>query len=399
MLPAPPTLLERLLHLTALVALAAALALVAVRPSLAIFGWGDPLLPGAVHLVTLGGVLSLAYLLLGRLWRQLYGGGAAWAPLGWAAWAFHASGVALLAWGFLHHDPTLAYWGGHYLVPTGVLLALAHGWVAAWRRPRGAPRRLAAHLPGLGLAVTVSLGALLVMDAYTARYGIYTPATILAHALAAGFLFVLPLLLLPDALAQAPPPAPAGHRETAGAAGPAVAALARWYAAVAVGASGVLLVVLALADAGAERLLAIGLALLGALLVWLGLPPGQRLGGGLAALRGVALLPLAGRLATGVFGVYAALRYARGAEPGEAFWLGKVGALLFLLAVALPELLALLERAHGVHGARGRLAVWLAGTALLLAGQLWVEPWAVRAGALVWLAGLGWHALAVWERR
>jgi hypothetical protein len=43
--------------------------------------------------------------------------------------------------------------------------------------------------------------------------------------------------------------------------------------------------------------------------------------------------------------------------------------------------------------------VWLAGTALLLAGQLWVEPWAVRAGALVWLAGLGWHALAVWERR
>lgn len=394
-------LTDRLLHATALLGTAAGLALLLAAPGVAILGWGHALLPATVHLFTLGGVLSAAYALQGRLWRQLYGPIAPWPPLLAGAWALHAAGVLLLAWGLIVHDTRLAYWGGHYLVPTGVVVALAHGWVAAWRRPRGAARRPAAHLPGIGLAVTMSIGALLVMDAHTVRYGIYTLETILAHVLAAGFLFVLPQVLLPEALRaqqEADDAAGAGRRA------PLPVALLRWYAAVATGAGGVLLAVLALLPDAHPRLLVVGLAMLGALLVWLGLP-GPRAAAPPGRGLGATLVPLAGRLATGVLLFYAALRLSRMPLPGEGLWLAKLGVLLFGLGVALPELLALLER-HGDRAGAGpqpgrtlaRQGVWLAGTAVLLAGQLWAAPWLVRLGALIWLGGLGWYTAAAWRR-
>jgi hypothetical protein len=450
-------MIERVLHGTGLLALAIALALALVVPEIVVQGWGHPQLPGLVHLATLGALLSLAYALQQRLWRGLYGERGPWTPLLWAAWALHVPGVLLLVWGLLWLNPRLAYWGGHYLVPSGIVLALVHGVVAAWRRPQGTPRRLAAHLPGLGLAVAMSLGALLVMEASQPRWALYSLDTILAHLLAAGFLFVLPLLLLPEAVlgasgkppamagasgkppavpcasgkppamagasgkppamagASGEPPAMAGASgeppAMAGASGkpPAMAgasgkppapfaALLRWYAATAIGAGGVLLVVLALGGSGPPRLFTIALAMLGALLVWLGLPSAEQLAGRPGrSLRAVVLVPLAGRLATGVLLFYAALRYARGTQPGDGLWLAKVGVLLFLTGVALPELLVHLERLSGAAGANAALrrqALWLAGSAALLAGQLWVQTWLVQAGALAWLAGLGWHGVA-----
>jgi len=440
-------MIERVLHGTGLLALAIALALALVVPEIVVQGWGHPQLPGLVHLATLGALLSLAYALQQRLWRGLYGERGPWTPLLWAAWALHVPGVLLLVWGLLWLNPRLAYWGGHYLVPSGIVLALVHGVVAAWRRPQGTPRRLAAHLPGLGLAVAMSLGALLVMEASQPRWALYSLDTILAHLLAAGFLFVLPLLLLPEAVpgASGKPPAMAGASgkppAMAGASGkppamadasgkpPAVpcasgkppamadasgkppamagaigeppapfAALLRWYAATAIGAGGVLLVVLALGGSGPPRLFTIALAMLGALLVWLGLPSAEQLAGRPGrSLRAVVLVPLAGRLATGVLLFYAALRYARGTQPGDGLWLAKVGVLLFLTGVALPELLVHLERLSGAAGANAALrrqALWLAGSAALLAGQLWMQTWLVQAGALAWLAGLGWHGVA-----
>jgi hypothetical protein len=411
-----PTRIERLLRALGLLGLAGAFAVALDSPWAVIVGWGQGRLAGMVHLATLGGVVSLAYALQNGLWRRLYGERAPWPPLLWAAAALHAAGVALLAWGFLWPDPRVAVWGGHYLVPTGIVLALAHGIVAAWRRQgqgaQRAPRRLAAHLPMVGLVVAMSLGALLVMEAHDPRWGLYTPETILAHLLAAGFLFVVPLLLLPGALAaaQAQLAAPGSAAPSAASPAPAlpagVAALLRWYVAQAVGAGGVLLVVLG-QWRGPARLLPLGLAMLGALLVWLGLPEGGRLRArapGAGGLRPFAatLFPLAGRLATGVLLFYAALRVARGPGPEEGYWLAKVGVLLFLAAMALPELLVLSGGGAGSAetvppGRPGalRLALWLGGTALLLAGQLWALPQVVRLGALLWLAtlvALGWQA-------
>ena len=386
-------LIERVLHLTAGLSLAAALLLAAAHPGLVLSGSGHPLLPGALHLATLGGIVSLAYAQQHGQWRRLYGQRAPWTPLLWFAWMLHVDGLALLAWGFLAQDTKLALVGGHYLAPTGIVLALAHGWTAAWRRPRSSERWLAAHLPALGLAVAGSLGALLAMEARQPRWGLYVPATILAHLLAAGFLFVLPTLLLTAALPPAPSSrgprgAPAGAAGSATQAAPPGSALAllRWYAMTAVGAGGVLLVLLALGQTGPSRLLPVGLALLGAQLVWLGLP-------GPGPLRGTTLVPLAGRLATGVLLFYAALRYGRGSGPADALWLAKVGVLLFVAGVALPELLAERERAAAAPpgGTLARQSVWLAGTAALVAGQLWALPVAVQAGAALWLAGLAWH--------
>ncbi len=391
----PMPLIERVLHLTAGLSLAAALLLAAARPKLVIFGWGHPLLPGALHLMTLGSLVSLAYAQQHSQWRRLYGERAPWTPLLWFIWMLHVDGGVLLAWGFLAQDTRLALIGGHYLLPTGIVLALVHGWLAARRRPRGSARRLAAHLPGLGLVVAGSLGALLVLEARQPRWGLYSPETILAHLLAAGFLFVLPTLLLPAALPPAarshsPGGAPATPAARAASPGSAVALL-RWYATTGVGAGGVLLVLLALGEAPPPRLLPVGLALLGAQLVWLGLP-------GPGPLRGVILVPLAGRLATGVLLFYAALRFGRGAGPADALWLAKVGVLLFMAGVALPEMLAERERdaATPPGGTLARQSIWLAGTTALVAGQLWTEPALVRAGALIWLGGLAWHAWVAW---
>lgn len=376
---------ERLLHLFTVLATAAGLGLLAWAPEAAIVGWGHPVVPGTVHLLTLGGVLGAAYLAQHATWRALYGPAALWRPLLAGVLVFQAAGVVLFAWGLLEHNTLLAYVGGHYGVPTGIVLALADGWVAAWRRPPGTPRHAAAHLPGLGLVVAMSIGALLVMDAHTGRYGIYTPATIGMHLLAAGFLFVVPQILLPGALW----PAPADEHTPSD----PLAAL-RWYAAVGTGALGVLFTALALADAGPARMLPMGLAMLGALLVWLGLPAGGLPRRG-SMPHGGAWAPLAGRLATGVLLFYAAMRVGGGPVLGDVFWLGRVGVLLFVAGIALPELLAALEPRADARGTDRRRVLWLAATAVLLAGQVWAVDEAVRAGAALWLAGLAWHAVAV----
>ncbi len=353
------------------------LGLILIAPGLAIYGRGHYLLPCAVHLLTVGGILGGAYELQHRIWAALYGSAAPWPPLLAAVWVFHVPGMVLLVWGFCFHDTLAAYIGGHYLVPTGIVLGLIHGWVAAWRRPPGTPRQWAAHLPGLGLALAVSLGALLVMEARLLRYDIYTPDTIFMHLMAAGFLFVVPLLLLPELLA-----APFARDS-----GPSSAALLRWYAATAVAAGGVFTVALALAPDGARAALPLGLGLLGALLVWIGLP--ERLPARRVAWQ---IFHRAGRLAVGVLLLHAAIRLLRGADMAELLMLSKLGVLLFITALALPELLRHLGGAQTAATAApwGVLSqlLMLGGAALMAGGQYWVEPALLRAGAAGWLAGL-----------
>jgi hypothetical protein len=373
----------------------AALALLLVSPSLALVGWWHPLVPPFVHALTLGVILSGHYAAQAARWRA-----ATLTRLGLAAfllpsliWAAHASGTGLLLWGLGGGLPEgsaeAATWGGHYLIPTAIVLSLG---AEAWRHLRerragrearpaaGSPVGLARHLPGLGLLVAMPLGVMLLMDRATGRYGFYGPPQIALHALAAAFLFVLPSQALAEA--QDEPPA---RGSGASSRRILLAALALFALALDERAFG----------AGFAGGMPLGLALLAAVALWQGVPAPQRWG----AEHELALR----RLPWALFGLmllHLALSAWRGIGEGEAIPLAARAGAWFLLGVAAPEALLRMTagagaKAAAVTGAK-RLplfALW-AGALAVLAGQAAEAELAVRGGALLWL--LGWLGIAGW---
>ncbi|MBI3992490.1 MAG: hypothetical protein HY342_04390 [Candidatus Lambdaproteobacteria bacterium] len=406
--PGTPPPLEGVALALVWLALLAGMALAIARPDALLLGPGPAGTPALVHLFTLGVLLGGFTLLQARQWRRLYG--VPGAPparglLGPLALGLQALGIVLLAWGFLAQRPGLAHLGGHYLVPTAVALQFVMGLLAMRRRPRGAPRHLAAHLPVLGLMLAVALGAMLVLDAYQGGYGIYLPGTILVHLLAGAFLFVLPMSLWgPRAIdlgALPPAAAPDGPDDA-----PARAIAGEGLTLqrlVPLPAAGVLLVAVGQTRADWPWAMPAGLAVLGAVCLWVGLP-----GRGhwqALSFNAVRRTPWA---AVGMLVLFAALRWWRGAEGAELVAVARFSAVLLLFVVVLPDLLARLGLLRlsgevpatpptpaepeaipphvGLH-----YAAQLLGASLLVAAVATRMPALVQAGAAVWLlSGLHW---------
>ena len=388
--------MTRLYQFTLFAFLAAAMAWLLAFPAVAMTGMGHSRLTFWMHLLTLGGFLTGAFLLQQRMWRVLYGSRDSrfrldfWLPA--AVWVFHVPGVVVMQWGFFTQSIRLAHLGGHYLVPTGITLAVIHGWWALWRRPRGAPRHLWAQLPGVGLLVAMSLGSLLVMDLQTGKYGIYLPSTIFIHLLTGGFLFMWPQLLAGEAV----PEIRNASGESPGA-GLSPPVLLRLYGRMAAATGGVFAAVLALAPGGHPSGLPAGLALLGALLMWSALPGRTTPGAFLIRMAGNA-----GALTVSVLLLYVAIRVSRGGVGEELAVFLKVGVLLFFTGFALPALLDQLGKAEpgdsqGVqerlHGGSYRHGTFLPGAALILVGQILSQGVLVQGGAALWLGGVFW---SVW---
>ncbi|MEE8436521.1 MAG: hypothetical protein V3S64_17170 [bacterium] len=366
-------------------------------PGIPIFATGHLLMAGAIHLFTAGALLSAAFQAEDRLWRKLYGWKAPFWLFREVIFPFQLVGVVTMVWGFLNQQTLAAHTGGHYLLPVAIVLSIAHGIVAAWRREPGRPLCLAAHLPGVGLAVTGSIGALLVMDARTGNYGIYSNATVLVHMMSGGFLFAIPLALLPGALFGGEKRGEGGEEKNP----PWLnlpGALAKWYVATAVAAAGVMAMAfsttavssmaVSVAAYAPRAALPGGLGLLGGLLLFIALP--ERLAWGPVLEK---LERRAGWLAAGLLLLYTAIRLGRGVNMAEVLMLTKTGVIAVLAGVALPEMfLHSLLAAHpepremGIRLGRG---LFHAGTAALLAGQYLSEPDAIQAGAVVWMTGLG----------
>lgn len=374
-----------------------------------LLGKPDALLPAGdggaaralVHLLTLGGVLSGYYVLQNALWERLYGRGPAWPRLTMLVWALHVSGVALLAGGFFAHSTLAAHVGGHYLVPTGMVLAFAQGVGAAFRRPPGAPRHLAAHLPGLGLLVTMMLGAMMVLDAYGGEYEIFTPRMILVHALSGAFLFFLPFVLCGHA-----PQGP--HSEGAeGRTGLPFSSTALLLPPVGLASLGVLAVALSGSPEGygvsplaalglpAALHLPVGLILLGGVALWVGLPA---LGFG-----GPLTLPALRRSlwsALGVLLLFAAIRAWRGAGMEEGVALMRFAVTMFLFAVAVPEILAGLGLRFSPAGdASAHRFEALQFVVLLFAAGLLMVAQLAELALLVRLAALPGLGMVLWQSR
>jgi hypothetical protein len=401
--------LERLGLTVMTVALLAGLGLLAARPAALLAAPAEAVVPAMVHLFTLGGVLGAYFAIQRRNWRAAYGPPAArrrGALRGLFALVLlcQAVGLVLLAWGFATRDSQRAYLGGHYILPAAIVLFEALGALLA-RGRRSRPVQPMAHLPGLGLLLAMSLGSLLVMDASTGRYGVYGPATVLLHALAAGFLFLFPLILSePHGLGFGRPRNPPGTAGGSPWGSPLAGALSLLGA-------GVLLVAIGQSRPEWPWALPLGLAVLGGVLLWVGLP-------GSAALSGVDFgavrrTPWA---AVGMVALFAAIRVWRGAEGGELLAIARFGAVLFLFVAALPDLLARLslhlrpvapdaDPAGGaVDGApllvapvvAVHYAVQLLGAGLLVAALATGVAGLVQAGALVWglsLLAWAWHVL------
>ncbi len=418
--PAAHALPERLFAWSVLLFVGAGVGLFLVSPGALPAAGGRGSTSALVHLLTLGGLLGGYYPLQAIAWRRLYGREPVLPILTWFVLGFHVTGVALLVWGF-HAGSTLeSYVGGHYLVPTGIVLFFGQGLATLARRPGGVPRHLAAHLPGFGLLVTMTLGALLVMDGHTGRYGIYTFQTILVHLLSGGFLFFLPMMLLQQSIEEenptpessgddsddasgAPPPAAAGLSPTARALPPlpGFSPTVRALPAAGLAGLGVLTVALAGDGGGQDWARPVGLLLLGAVALWIGLPAfGPRRRTSLKAVRRAAWGAL------GLLLLFAAIRAWRGMDAAQVQMLLGTAVLLFLFGVAVPEVLSRLagEFLHPGAGAVGEAAeravraralqytVLLLGAGLILAGQLAASPNLGRAGAILWLLCLGWQA-------
>ena len=360
---------------------AAGAVFVAVYPEMVLGGPGHSWVATAIHLFTLGSIFCGAMALQILIWERLYGGQRGWHRLWPLILLVHVVGLGVMLAGLLPHDVELAYWGGHYLVPTSIVLAAVQGWRAAAKRPRGTPRHLAAHLPGFGLLLVMSLGAMLVMDAATGDYGIYLPGTIFVHLLTGGFLFVLPQIWCAQAVLEREA---APHDEKP-------VNFLPLYQRLMVASAGVLAVTLAIAQGGGAEnaapggtamALPLGLALLGAVMLWDG-------------MSGDRPLPLrTGWIFMGAILLWSALRLLRGEGPeghAEALALAKLGVPFFLLGVALPEFSRMqrwgLPMANTVTWS---LYLLLAGSLLLGMGQMLIMPGLARAGMLVWL--IGWLA-------
>lgn len=403
--PAGADLLERLGLTVMTVALLAGLGLMGARPAAVLAAPAAAVVPAMVHLFTLGGVLGAYFAIQRRIWHGAYGPPeprrrGALRGLFALVLLCQVVGLALLAWGFATRNAPRTYLGGHYILPAAIVLFEVLGALLA--RGRGArPVQLMAHLPGLGLLLAMSLGSLLVMDASTGRYGVYGPATVLLHALAAGFLFLFPLILSePHGLGFGRAGIPAGDGGGSAWGGPLAGALSLLGA-------GVLLIAIGQGRPEWPWAVPLGLAVLGGVLLWVGLP-------GSAALSGVDFgavrrTPWA---AVGMVVLFAAIRVWRGAEGGELLAIARFGAVLFLFVAALPDLLSRLSLFLRPPAAAGsaddgtpplvaplvavHYAMHLFGAGLLVAALATGVAGLVQAGALVWglsLLAWAWHVL------
>jgi hypothetical protein len=347
-------------------------------PEVPLEGLGNPRLPVLVHAFTLGVFVNGYYGLQWQAWRPLYRREPPWPPLAAGIWALHQMGVALMLGGFLFAGLGVALWGAHYLVPGGILLHTMQAAAATWRRGPGAPRQLGAHAPLLGLLATMALGAMIVLDEVTGRYGMFNPPTLLLHAAAGAFLFLYPALELAARLRGLSNGGPQATQPVT----------TRLLLQTLPPAVGVLLLAVGLAGEGRIALPA-GLGLLGAALLWGALP-------GAGGARGDA--PAAARMAWAVPALlllYAAIRALRGMPPQEAHALANLGAVSVLLIAALPALMAQLAPAAGTvprRAALGIAALAVAGL-LTLAGQVTGEPGLVQLAAPLGLGGLAVLAL------
>lgn len=369
---------ERAFRGAALAWAALAFALLAAVPDTPIEGFGNHRLPALVHAFTMGVLVNGVYALQWSAWRRVFGRVPPWPWLGLFVWGLHQAGAALAVAGFLLLGLRAANVGAHYLIPGGIALHIALALAVAWRRAPGTPRHLAVHVPWLGLVVTMALGALVLLDELTGRYGLFTPPTLLLHGLSGAFLFLLPALWLADLL-----PGGAAPLERT-----ATAPLLLGTVPLALG---VLLVALGNAPGGAGYLVPAGLALLGATLLWGAWPSGRRPARGDPAdwMRTVWGLP-------GLLLLFAAIRALRGVGLPEDFLLAKLGVVAVLLVAGVPELLLRVTAPRGAFPTRrragGTLALVGAGL-LVLAGQLAAAEWLVRAGALAGIAGVALLAL------
>lgn len=353
---------------------ALAFLLLGALPAVPLEGFGNHRLPVLVHAFTLGVLVNGYYSLQGRAWRRLYRREPPGPGLGACVWALHQAGVVLMLGGFLFAGPRVALWGAHYLVPGGIVLHAAQAAAAAWRREADTPRHLGAHTPLLGLLVTMALGAMIVLDEVTGRYGMFNPPTLLVHGLAGAFLFLSPALDLAARLPGLSGGPAAEQRATAG-------VLLHTLPL----AAGVLLTAVGMAGQGRVATPA-GLALLGAALLWGALPgPGAAKANPLGAVRVAWAVPA-------LLLLYAAIRALRGMPPQEAHALANLGAVCVLLIAGVPGLLGRLTADAHPAGAPRRAILGVAGLAVAgvftLAGQVTGLPGLVQLAAVAGLAGV-----------
>ena len=355
-------------RITARMGAFAAFLLLAIWPEIASLGFGHPRLPAVVHAVTLGVLVSGYYALQGELLARAYGRPLPWPWLSWAVLALHLVGVATMLSGYLGAGFGAALQGAHYIVPAGVLLHAAQSAGAACKRPPGAPRRWTLHMPLAGLAATMALGAMLILDAATHRYGLYTPRMLLVHGLTGATLFVLPALWLHD------------HAEAYSVNGPSAA---RAWVAWGVGA-----VALGLIASGLPWPVTAGLTGLGAGWLWFAWSGLRKTSGALPRLAwivpGMIALFAAGRYAAGLV---AAIQQAPQPPAGEPLWLSKLGASALLLVAALPGMVGLLRREDRHWGGAAPPAVQTG--ALMLAGALIASASALEDAALARTGAVG----------
>ena len=365
------------LTLAILACLLGAMLWLAAQPSLLALSAADAARPAFVHTLTLLCFLSGVYVLNRQAWRKLYG------PNPQEAWLFplglglHVVGAALMIAGFVLADVRLKYWGGHYLAPAGIVLMLMLGLWRTWKRPSGTPRHLVVHLPMLGLLAAMGLGALLVMDAYTGKYGVYTPTTLLLHSTSAMSLFLLPFVLVADALDTAPAAA-----LTQGLSG------REPVQALGAGLLGVGSLVAGLWGTGGPGATALGLLLLALLAFWAGLPRGENPQHN--PFGPVRRMPWAAIGALLLFAAYRAWKNTLTLEP--ALLLATLTLTVVMLGVALPEIQSRLYAALVPTTADNPVAmavlalhtVQLLGTGLILCGQILAWESLIQAGAGVW---------------
>ena len=379
-----PELIERIVGWCIWGFLTVGMALLAVRPGALVFPGGGWLAAALIHLITLGGMVSSYYLLTLRLLPRLYGRTPAGRWVMPLVLLLHIAGVIIMVAGLVGGHKYSVYWGGHYLVPTGIVIVFIQWWVTAWKRSESTERHLAAHLPGIGLVVAMCIGALLVMDAYSGAYGIYTPLTILIHFLSGGFLFFLPLMLVSEAVAEVEP-----GKKTDSPFSPT----AQTLLPMAIAGGGVLAMTLAVTHETYQLGMPIGLLVLGGSGLWLGMPSGSKAGG-------LSFVSTRRSLwaAVGMLLLYIGIRALRGIEVEEALSLARFGVVLFLFGVGVPEALNLLlrnnlERRGETPDSPEPILIYLVGmfgTGLILAAMLAQVVFLAQMGGLIWLATLAW---------
>lgn len=359
-----------------LVFLVGAAGLLVLAPDSVMINGGLPTRPAFVHLLVLGGLLGWAHVFFLGKYPVFYG------PNRWhgrvVPWVvgFHVLGVLTMVYGLASADSLWVYIGAHYLVPFGIVITLLLGWWMAWKREEGRPLALWLHLPGLGLLAAMSLGALMAMDMHRGLYGIVVPGIKLMHAAAGAGLFILPLMLLQDALESTPPPATPDTGKMVGAFIFTMAGV--WSMAL-------------------EHLTTTwplgtvwGLAALSAVALWLGLSSSlsPQSGNPFASVRKMPWTAL------GVVLGFAAFRTYQGEDLAGGYTLGHFTLALFLLGLVVPDLMIRLYRHAEVSQEAVPLevvalyTVGLLGTGLVLVGLMSGQEGLIRGGGVVWLGCL-----------